>query len=106
MDAELLRRGCKAAGLPLKVFSGADGFMVQVDGLWFALSNPMVPSYVASLLVAKVREMEPGPGLINDTQKDLHLAYCRQFSGLPPGYMVATDEQRIRAALDALEGES
>lgn len=106
MTDEQFKRACERAGMVRDSWTGRSftlfgwrhgDWMLQYD-------HPALKPYVASLLVAQVRERDSGPGLTSSTQRALHLAYCRQFKGLPPGYMLATDEQRILAAMEVLDG--
>ena len=101
MDNSLLRKGCELAGMveaPSGEITGADVWLTADDSWLFASDNPALHSYVASLLVAKVRE---GDTTIRQYFYDELEAILAAIS-LSLDMETATDEQRIRAAISVL----
>lgn len=82
MDAELLRRACEVAGI--KYYREED--------------YPALPAYAASLLVAKVRGRKK---IWQDYYQQLNIIQNKETPYITD--YLATNEQRISAALKALE---
>lgn len=93
MTPEKLREACKMAGL--QVFDAGAGQMVNTGFSTMFLEDPALPAYVASLLLAKVRSAalhEQYMSALLDELPGPHLG--------EPSAMLATDEQRINAAME------
>ena len=90
MNIELLRKGCELAGMPT-IYVGGAWHAVESGKLMLKVTSPehleWIKSRCASLLVAKVREMGD----------DGHWMLAQHIG------MMATDEQRIVAAITVLE---
>ena len=95
MSDEELKAACEAAGLrcfPSAIGDGVNtGFSVEL------IENPMLPSYVADLLVAKVwaTRWHKNSDLIDRYLDSVDTTDCGEF--------FATAEQRITAAMRALK---
>lgn len=103
MDAELLLKCCEAAGLEVRDKAISPGWEAgkHEPGCvwWWDDDDPALPAYVASLLVEKVREL-PHESWSNYYQR-INIMQNKETPYVPD--YLATDEQRIRAALEVLE---
>lgn len=101
---EELRAACEASGLVehdhlpghwLAKLAAPCGHLRPGDTVSFHQQNPALPAYVASLLVTRVRE-----------ERDWYADELYKLTGTVAGDpFVATDAQRIRAAMEVLNGQ-
>jgi hypothetical protein len=95
MEASELRRAVELAGL--QWFEGQLGSMVNTGFSTMFIEDPALIPYVASVVVAKVW----------GTRKEYNFSvvdkYLDSFDTSDTDELFATDEQRIRAAVAALE---
>lgn len=109
VSADLLRRACERAGLEVMDSHCGRGFMAALgdDGLWLREHCEALPAYVASRLVAMVRELGhevctmDGLPIVNMT----HVIIRTKKDWITIAEEVGYDayEQRIRAALEVLD---
>ena len=98
LTGEELREACELADLPLHFSGVLNYWMVEIDESFRVLTEVWVPSYVADLLVAKVR----------DRRNALDSKYSKGVFDLAIFNVqaTATTTQRIRAAVSVLKGAS
>ena len=97
MDSNELRAACKLAGLKCDGPNIPDPMVVIPHWGWLLLAHSALPAYVAELLVAKVR----GMGVPDEAGIVVYESQLKRISDDP---IVATAEQRIRAAMAVLGG--